>query len=368
MHIVLSGYYGFDNVGDEAILSAIIHALQQVQPEIEITVLSNNPESTIDTHHVHAVNRRKMKEICRVLKKADGLISGGGSLLQDATSIKSIAYYTGVIKIAKRYNKPVFIYAQGMGPLKRRLSKWLVKSTLNKVGKITVRDQGSMRLLQDIGVKQVLTIVPDPVLGLDSCSFVNPSNNVQKLDESFITVSVRDWPSDHKYKRKIANCLDQIVQAGHPIVFVPMHGKLDEMASKATAALMDEKSVVSPGNASMEEKISLIGESKLLIGMRLHALIFSAITYTPFVAISYDPKIDAFAAMFEQALVGHVAKDDWDETTLFNAVNHALASEDFHVDLLKNKMRECQRKAMETPQLALDTFCTDKKFFSRKPV
>ena len=139
MKIVISGYYGFDNVGDEAILLAMIQAFRSYDPTIEIVVLSNSPETTKSQFHVDAVNRWNIKEIFRALKDSDGLISGGGRLLQDETGVNSIIYYTGVIKMAEFLGLPVFIYAQGMGPLKRTIAKHIVKWALKKA-KITVRD------------------------------------------------------------------------------------------------------------------------------------------------------------------------------------------------------------------------------------
>lgn len=356
MHVVLSGYYGFDNVGDEAILFSIIIALRNIQPEIDITVLSNNPDSTKETYQVHAVNRHKLMEVNRVIKQADGLISGGGSLFQDVTGIKSIPYYSGIIQIAKWHKKPVFIYAQGMGPIKRNFCKWIVKRTFNKVERISVRDIESQHLLKQIGVKQETIIVPDPVLGLDGNSFIYEG----RLDNHpYITVSVRNWSTDTNYKRKIAKSLDSLVQKGHSIVFVPMHGKYDQVASQEIAAKMKEYSQIIPAESSMQEKIAIIGESELLIGMRLHSLIFSAITCTPFVAISYDPKIDAFASIFKQPVAGHVAEDDWDEKTLYKHVNNSLLNREQEILLLKSKVQRYYKDATDTASIALKTLTTD---------
>ncbi len=125
MRIVISGYYGFHNVGDEAILYSIIQALRQQEPNVEIVVLSNHPEETAKAYHVLSVNRWKLNEVLKALKNADGLVSGGGSLLQDQTGLRSIPYYVGIIKIAQILKKPVFIYAQGMGPIHRTYNKQL---------------------------------------------------------------------------------------------------------------------------------------------------------------------------------------------------------------------------------------------------
>ncbi|ASN04113.1 polysaccharide pyruvyl transferase CsaB [Virgibacillus necropolis] len=356
MHVVLSGYYGFDNVGDEAILYSIIRAIRNIKQEVDITVLSNNPKSTMETYNVNAVNRWNFKEISRVVKKADGLISGGGSLLQDQTGLKSIPYYTGIIKIAQWYKKPVFIYAQGMGPIRNSINKWIVKKTLNKVDQITVRDRNSKNLLASIGVTKSTSIVPDPVIGLDSSQFKNNWIQKQHIRNPIITVSVRNWPTTIPYKEKIASCLDQLVRDGNSIIFVPMHGKYDEIASNETAEIMTEKSYIAPYDSSIEEKISIIGQSDLLIGMRLHSLIFSSINYTPFVAISYDPKIDAFAAICEQSVVGHVEKNNWDDQRLLNHVNRALSNRTAQQTTFKNKVKKSQLEAQDTSRLALQLF------------
>lgn len=324
MHVVLSGYYGFDNVGDDAILYAIIQALRKWDEHVEITVLSNNPEATKNTYGVHAVNRWAMKEVSRAIKQSDGLISGGGSLLQDQTSMKTIPYYAGVMRIANWHKKPVFVYAQGMGPINRWISKTFTRSTLNKTSAITVRDEKSKRLLEEIGVRKPVTIVPDPVIGLDRNAFSCTWLEDKPFKDRYISVSVRDWPSTVDFKKKIAVALDQLIAAGETVVFVPMHGDHDENTSAEVVQLMHEKSYIAPGNLSIEEKIALIGESTMLIGMRLHSLIFSSIYYTPFVGISYDPKIDAFAEIVEQPIVGHVEVDDWDGDQLFEMAEQVL--------------------------------------------
>jgi len=357
MHIVLSGYYGFDNVGDDAILLSIIQALKKWENDIEITVLSNNPTATEQTYGVKAVNRWKMKEIHQLLKTADGLISGGGSLMQDQTGMKTIPYYAGVIQIAKWLKKPVFVYAQGMGPINHSLSNLIVRKTFNKVEQITVRDKASQTLLTEIGVRKETKIVPDPVMGLNGGDFHCEWLDQESLTaESYISVSVRDWPSTIAYKEKIAHSLDQLVRQGEQIVFLPMHGEHDLKTSQEVAALMQEKSLIAPSDLSIEEKIAVIGQSQLLIGMRLHSLIFSAIYATPFIAISYDPKIDAFADIVDQPVIGHVEKDDWNGVTLFERAIAMLESYTTVRENMRHAVLPLQHEATATAKLAIETF------------
>lgn len=356
MHIVLSGYYGFDNVGDEAILFSIVTALRKWQPDVAITVLSNNPESTANTYGVQAINRWKLKDISQLLKTADGLISGGGSLLQDKTGLKSIPYYCGIIRIAKFHKKPVFVYAQGMGPINKAISRFITKSTLNKVEQITLRDEASKQLLLDIGVNKSMSLVPDPVIGLDASGFTSEWLERQALDNGYISVSVRDWPSEVNFKQKIVDGLDLLVRAGHTVVFIPMHDEHDEKTSHEMARLMKEKSIIAPGNLSIEEKITVIGQSDLLIGMRLHSLIFSAIQATPFIALSYDPKIDAFTDIANQPNIGHVEKDDWTGEQLCNKAIAMLADHSAIEQALREQVQTLKAQAQNTAKLALETF------------
>ncbi|KAB8126744.1 polysaccharide pyruvyl transferase CsaB, partial [Gracilibacillus oryzae] len=334
----------------------IIQSLREIDPEIDLTVLSNDPTSTAAKHQVQAVNRWQLKDVSNVLKKADGLISGGGSLLQDKTGLKSVPYYSGIMRIAKFHKKPVFIYSQGIGPVDHPLSKWIVKSTLNKVDQITVRDRDSQQLLTSLGLKKDSIIVPDPVFGLDARTFSSSWGEGVGLSGRFVTVSVRDWPSDQPFKVHIAGCLDNLVRDGYGVVFVPFHGEDDYRSSNEVAGLMEEHSYVMKTDVPMDEKIAVIGQSDLLIGMRLHSLIFASIVYTPFVALSYDPKVDSFASLMEQPVAGHVNQGNWDSASLLDVVKGQLSDLESVREALRDRAAVQQAKARETAEMAIEVF------------
>lgn len=355
MRIVLSGYYGFDNVGDEAILYSIIQALRAEDSTIGITVFSNQPSKTEATYGVEAVNRWNLKEVMNAIRQSDGLISGGGSLLQDETGFKSIPYYTGIMKIAQMHRKPVFVYAQGMGPINKSFSRQIVKHVL-KSTEITVRDKASMDLLRTIGLKKHIDIVPDPVLGISLKTQVSPWWDQQNYTKPVITVSVRDWPSSVPFKDHIAKSLDKAARAGAAIVFIPMHDEHDDHASRDVANRMENESYVAPYDASIEEKIIIIGKSNLLVGMRLHALIFASVMDTPFIALSYDPKIDAFAEISGQPIVGRVNDGNWDDNSLFELITRKLEHENGEVEQLREHVLPLRKKAQETARQAIQYF------------
>ncbi len=165
--IVISGYYGFGNAGDEAMLAAMIEVLTELEPNIGITVLSGNPEDTRRRHGVAAVYRLNYPEIIKVLAKSHLLISGGGSLLQDVTSERSLYYYLSIMMLAKKLGTPVMLYAQGIGPVRGSLARGAMRYIGNMVDLITVRDEGSRDELKRLKVtRPPIHVTADPVLAL----------------------------------------------------------------------------------------------------------------------------------------------------------------------------------------------------------
>lgn len=116
--VVISGYYGFANAGDEAMLAAIVGSLKDIIPDVSITVITGNCRMTRENHNVQAVHRLNFFAIAAAIRRCDILISGGGSLLQDVTSARSLYYYLWIMKIALFFKKPVMLYAQGIGPVR----------------------------------------------------------------------------------------------------------------------------------------------------------------------------------------------------------------------------------------------------------
>ncbi|WKA57839.1 polysaccharide pyruvyl transferase CsaB [Planococcus shenhongbingii] len=354
MRIVLSGYYGFDNVGDEAILYAITQSLKEYYPKIEIVVLSNKPEKTAATYGVESVNRWNIAEVAKAIKAADGLISGGGSLLQDETGRKSIPYYSGVMKIAQFLRKPVFVYAQGMGPVTSRINKMIMKKTLQAAKLLTVRDESSKQLLKEIGIKQQIQIVPDPVMGLDASNFHSGWLDHKQFSGRVITVSIRDWTEDLSYLEKVAEALDQLSKKGHNIVLVPMHGKHDLKTSERVTNMMIEEVHIFPYDHSIQEKMAVIKESDVLLGMRLHALIFASVGLTPFIALSYDPKIDSFASIVDQPVIGNVNERNWSSEDIVFAIEKIFADYPGEVSKLKKFVVPLQKQADDTAKRVID--------------
>ena len=308
--LVISGYYGFGNAGDEAMLSAMVGALRALDPQVQITVLSGNPEDTRKRHEVFSVHRLNVWGIARAIGDSDLLISGGGSLLQDVTSGRSIFYYLGIMQLACWLGRPIMLYAQGIGPIRSRMARAFMKHIGNCIAGGTVRDEGSLTELAGLGViKPVVTVTADPVLALDPVPAEIGRAILEQLDlpgeGPLIGFSVREWQDQEHYKNVFAAVADRLVaETGARIVFIPMQWPDDVQVARSVAARMKQPHGVIERKCDTSELLSVVRNLDLLVGVRLHALIFAAVTERPFVGVSYDPKIDRFLETFGECHAG----------------------------------------------------------------
>jgi polysaccharide pyruvyl transferase CsaB len=298
--ILISGYYGFSNVGDEAVLSAIIEGLRaQVGDGIEITVLSSRPEETANLHRVRAVPRAGVSVI-RALQDTDLVISGGGSLIQDATSFRSLAYYLWVIALAKFYRRKVMILGQGIGPLRRSASRRLAGAILNRIDLITVRDAGSAELLRELGVSRPpVQVTADPTFLLRPCPEEEAISLLAEAglgpEDGVIAFSLRPW-------REAPGMEDAAIEALRQLKDVlPAKALLVAMQSPEDETLVRKVGVmagvlVQPRAWTAEQLLGVLARCRLVVAMRLHALIFASAVGVPSLGIIYDPKVEQFVA------------------------------------------------------------------------
>lgn len=298
--VVISGYYGFDNTGDEAVLYSIIRALKQECKGLglDVTVLSNQPEKTTKLYGVKAINRWDIKGVYKTIKSCDLLISGGGSLLQDVTSNKTVPYYLLIIKMAQWHKKEVVFYSQGYGPINKKHSKFLIKKVLNKINYIFVRDINSKKSLLAIGVKNSPIIVAaDPVLGMEASKEAKLKMKGYMKEHANekprIGIYLRSWKNDQKLILKMKVLCELLDKEGFQMFFIPMQQPEDYDFIKSIdfPGLSVHKVAEELG---IQEVFALTGEMDMVIGMRLHSLIMATAQGVPMVGLSYDPKVDDF--------------------------------------------------------------------------
>jgi polysaccharide pyruvyl transferase CsaB len=286
--IVLSGYYGFNNLGDEAVLAGITSLLKNKNKELKITVLSASPQKTAELYQVNAVSRSSIIQILAVLAEADLFISGGGSLLQDVTGSFSVPYYLGLAWLAKMQGTKTVYYAQGAGPLNKSWSRKLTALSLNRFELLGVRDQGSKELLENTGVKKEIELTVDPVFALYD-PLANQRQQIKgKLE---VGISVRPWSVD--YLEELAAGLNQFAH-GKNIKFIlfPMHQGSDDQISLALKEKLEAESEIFELPEQPQKALKSFSQLDLFVGVRLHSLIFALLNQVPLLALSYDPKIE----------------------------------------------------------------------------
>lgn len=352
MKIALSGYYGFDNAGDEALLAAITSSIKRLQANAEFVVFSGNPGKTFTLHGFRAVYYKNPLLVIRELRSSDLLISGGGSIFQDVTSALSLPYYISVVALAKLFKKPVVFYAQGVGPINRSFSKILMRLIGNRVDLITLRDAASSQFLIEMGVTHPpLLVTADPVFSLQPDD--SDRIRIERLLKAYeitgrplVGVAVRKWKALEGYQPILAQLLDELVTRGFTIVFVAMSYPDDIAESKRVAKLMLQESIIIDEHLMSQEHLALIDHMQLMIAMRLHALIFAANRGILFAGISYDPKVESFLKSFGLEPLAN------DFPALQDQVNFLLDDTNLQA-YIRGRAEDMRIKAVQNARLAL---------------
>jgi polysaccharide pyruvyl transferase CsaB len=306
--IGISGSYGGLNLGDEAILQSIIDQLRAAHP-VEITVFSRNPEDTLQRHSVErsvAVRRMSRNEILPEIRRLDLFILGGGGILFDAEA----HIYLREVFLARENGVPVMFYAIGVGPLRDPQAQDLVRQALEGITAVTVRDRGSQKLLEEIGVAREVLVTADPALLMAPEPL--PQGTLEREDlqrDKLIGMSVREPGkaapdlSEERYHELLANAADFMVDRfGAGIVFVPMERHVLDMQhchAVVSKMLRAPHARVLRGHYNSGQLLSLVSQFDFVVGMRLHFLIFAALSSIPFVALPYASKVHGFLDEFK---------------------------------------------------------------------
>ena len=296
----VSGYIGFDNFGDEAIAKVLTGRLKKSGAE-KITLISSNPEKTAQIHQVAAC---KMLDFWKSLCEADVLISGGGSLLQDVTSVKSLIYYLGVIYSALILGKKVEIFAQGIGPINSKIGQILTRFALSRADKISVRDKKSQELLKEWRIESEL--VKDPILELEL-----PHKN----QIGVVGIQLRNYPTlTDKFLNRLA---EEIVKnfADKKIQIISLQDSVDLEVCEKFARILKingrENNVEVVNNLTINDVFECIANLEYLVAMRFHANVVGIKAGVKTLAINYDIKVKKLAEEYNIPIV-QMAQNDMD--------------------------------------------------------
>lgn len=382
--ITICGYYGYRNVGDEAILEAIVGILKEKRPDLEIIVFSGNPEETSAQHGVESVyigenvtirkffnfkNISKTIHIVKTVFQSDLLLIGGGGIIHDRNLHIIAKFWINKIILGKLFHKPIMLYAPGVGPVKTKAGRFLTNLIVNSVNVITVRDNSSKNVLLNCGItKPPIHVTADPVLALtpahperikDILAIEGIANN------RVVGMSVRwnpyEFKSDDKFvenfKKTMSKISDYIIEElDVDLVFIPMQypprETCDIKIMEDILQMMDHKNraKIVRGMYSSKEILGIVGEMDMLIGMRLHSLIFAARMNVPMVGIVYDFKVNEFLKMIEQDMWSCDYKSI-ELLDIFNKIDYVWENRNLIKTNLYIKVVELQKKAAYNAEL-----------------
>lgn len=361
MKIVVCGSYGAKNLGDEMILEGLLTSLRSVVPQAEITVLTGNPKETLERYgekfgiKVAKKFAAGIKSFAlsgsatsKIVKECDWFILGGGGLFGGLNFRANLIWAIQAL-MAYRFKKPVIMYGQSIGEVRWKIIRWLMRKIFQKAELIAVRDEDSKEQLKKLGVKKKIYLVPDlgfrlsqgtiPTTRANTPTTTHTHASTQSTTSIFasrptLLVALRQMPdlSQH-FKHYIAEFLDWLIsEHNYKIKFIDFQqGKEgDDKLHKEIAAMMKTKfphgssPEITPlvnatrlhidapsGNHTIADLLHEFSRADLILGMRLHSIITAIKTKTPFIAISYAPKVSNFlqTASLQKYSINHDVLD-----------------------------------------------------------
>ena len=299
--VVICGAYGRGNAGDDAILEAILQEMRSIDPDMPITVLTKDPKATRLTYRVRTAGRMDVLTWKKAMRHAGLYINGGGSLIQDVTSRRSLWFYLHNIQAAHKAGCKVQMYGCGIGPVLREQHRKLAASVLNaSVDVITLREPDSLKELQSMGVtKPEILLTADPALTLPAASEDEIDSVLLRAGipphGKYLCFALRNWKGFEDKAPLFAQAAKYAYETYSLMpVFAAVEKHLDPVAGRLAAAGLDIPHYFLDDAGSAGTIIGALSRMQAVVSMRLHALIFAAGQGIPLAGVVYDPKVSAF--------------------------------------------------------------------------
>ena len=321
--VVISGAYGMDNAGDDAVLTAIVAALRRLDRDIPVTVIARHGKKTGRQAGISGVGRLNILGWLPAMGRAKLFILGGGSLLQDVTSRRSLWFYLFVLRAAKVMGCRTMLYGVGAGPIGREKERRRAAAYLNRFAEvIAVRDEDSLRTLSGWGVT-----APRMLLGADPALSLRPTVGERERKAGIV---LRPWPGFWAHVPDFAQAARHIWARYHlPPVFICLAPEDREAARSVCAELEGVPYTVSADPRR-------VGRMSVVLSMRLHALVFALRDGVPAGGVSYDPKVDAFC---KEAGLPMIALEDAEAENLCELADWAMHMDGEHLSASARTLR-----------------------------
>lgn len=355
--VVLAGYYGMHNTGDEAILAATVDALKQVRNDLQITVLSADPEKTSEEYGVKAFHRMWPPGVFAALFGSDLVLFGGGSLLQDVTSRRSLMYYLSILEGARLLSRRVMVYANGIGPVRWPLGRLMVARAVSGADVVTVRDKESAAELRAMGVaEREIVVTADPAFLLQPGSSDEARRTLAREGlegDNILWLSVRPVASQD-WSLRLVSFIGEARKLGLKPAFLLMHRVDDAREAERINRLLvasGHEPVPALNTPGPRDALALIGRGSFLVAMRLHALILAAMAGVPSAGVELDPKVSSFVKAAGFIPVPHPAEAH--ERALHEALDELCRRSEEMRKALPPKLDEFRKLARKNVDIAL---------------
>ena len=328
---VICGAYGKGNAGDDAILTCMIRQLRQQDPDLPITVMTRKPRQTAVQTGVSTVHIFNTLAAGRAMKRSQLYISGGGSLIQNVTSNRSLQYYLYSIRQAKRLGCKVMMYGCGIGPVNGEKYRSRAARVLEEnVDLIALRDRESLETLRAFGVRSPrVQVTADPALlmeGDDAAAQRFLSQNDLNPGGQYSLFVLRPWDGTQEKLAAICAAADYGWERyGLAPLFYTLEPGRDDEITRTAASMVKAPCQILPPIADGRALGGLMGRMALVVSMRLHALVFACARQTRVAAISYDPKVSGFMGYLGSECC--VELGDVTEAAMKDLIDQAMAQD-----------------------------------------
>ncbi len=309
--LLLAGYFGFDNAGDEAIFEAMVDHFRELDPSVELSALTFTPE-TAQRIGVKPVPRKHVPSVWKAMRECDAFVLGGGGLFQDSTGRGSVIYYGGLLAMAAAAFKPSVIFCQGYGPVQGGMGRWLTRQAFRLPKLVTIRDQESVEELLELGVPaERIHLTADPALMMrplpieEMRPIMEQEGLLSELGRSelpdgrlsgagpLVVVTVRPWPE--LPLEELARALISFRQKTKArYLLLPFQPERDLEPSRRLVELLEGEAKLIERSLTPKALTAILACSDMVIGMRLHSLILATVENPPVFGLSYDPKVERF--------------------------------------------------------------------------
>jgi polysaccharide pyruvyl transferase CsaB len=293
--LVLAGYFGHGNLGDDAILLGFTSGVKDLQ--YQYTVIAGSPEVLMRDYGLRGVGKTDFRAIQTAIDESDALVFPGGSIFQDSSSTRSVAYYANLVKMAKKSNKKVVMLGQGIGPLNSLFGKPMAAKALSSADVIAVRDKESVTALLGLGVKGTIRVTADMAFLLPHPAHEEGQKQFGVGDMKSVGLSAR--PAGKDKGKHVVKVFSQLMKMLFDNRWVPTMIEMDrELDRPLIDKLGKEFGGKVPEIRNLTSPIQLqqrFMRMEAVIGMRLHAGILATTVGVPAYMVSYDPKVTAFA-------------------------------------------------------------------------